>query len=63
MLHSPTMNLPPVDLVYLRERFNELAARVQELWESSALAEQETTDPMMLSEAMDNENGSLYAIR
>ena len=52
MLHSPTMNLPPVDLVYLRERFSELAARVQELWESSALAEQETTDPMMLSEAM-----------
>ena len=46
------MNLPPVDLNYLRESFNELAARVQEFWETSALAEEDSNEPVMLSDAM-----------
>ncbi len=46
------MNLPPVDLMYLRERFNELAAGVQEIWEASPQAEEDTNSPRMLGEAM-----------
>ena len=46
------MNLPPVDLIYLRERFNELAAKVQEIWDASALADQGSSNPAMLGDAM-----------
>ena len=52
MLNSPGMNLPPVDLIFLRERFNELAAKVQEHWEASAFTDQESNNPVMLGDAM-----------
>ncbi len=46
------MNLPPADLNYLREHFSELAAKVQELRETSALADQDDNHPIVLSDAM-----------
>lgn len=46
------MRIPPADLGYLRDQFNELAAQIQEHWESSALAESETDSPGMLGDAM-----------
>ena len=46
------MNLPPVDLSYLREKFGELAAQVQDTWETSRHADDETNMPMMLRDAM-----------
>lgn len=46
------MNLPPVDLPYLRERFSELAAQVQYAWETSSRPGDEMDMPIMLREAM-----------
>jgi hypothetical protein len=46
------MNLPPVDLPYLYERYRELAARVQEAWETSGPANDEINTPAMLRQAM-----------
>ena len=52
MVNSGRMRIPPADLGYLRDQFNELAAQIQEHWESSALAESETDSPGMLGDAM-----------
>ena len=52
MLDLTIMNLLPVDLMYLRERFSELAARVQEVWEASPQAEEDANSPRMLGDAM-----------
>ena len=46
------MNLPPVDLSYLHEKFCELAARVQEVWEASSHSGDDMDMPVMLREAM-----------
>jgi len=46
------MNLPPVDLSYLRERFSDLATQVQEVWETSGHASGDMDMPVMLREAM-----------
>ena len=46
------MRIPPADLGYLRDQFNDLAAQIHEYWESSALAESESDSPGMLRDAM-----------
>jgi hypothetical protein len=46
------MNLPPVDLTYLQERFSALAAQVLEAWEASGHASEDVDMPIMLSDAM-----------
>jgi len=52
MVESRVMNLPPVDLSYLHERFRELATRVQEAWETSGQTGDDMDMPVMLREAM-----------
>lgn len=52
MLNFAIMNLPPVDLSYLRERFSDLATQVQEVWETSGRASGDMDMPVMLREAM-----------
>jgi len=53
MLNCGIMNLPPVDLSYLHERFRELATRVQEAWEAASQTGDDDMDmPVMLREAM-----------
>lgn len=52
VLHSPRMSIPPVDLVYLRDQFRELAARVREARDAAGFTPGEIDTPALLRDAM-----------
>jgi hypothetical protein len=51
MIKFGRMNIPPVDLTFIRDQFRELAAEVAERWEPAA-DQSSGEDPAQLSEAM-----------
>lgn len=46
------MRLPPADLFYLRDQYNELASQLHEQWEISTLADNPADSPAELRDAM-----------
>ena len=52
MLNCAAMNLPPADLVFLRDQFSDLARQLHELWEGTALGDGSVDSPQLLGDAM-----------